>query len=123
MLSSGVSSSKLKVCCLPVTWSGSSLFLALLAALPCKVTVRNFGWLSTPDSLVILSASLPVDRLFQVRLCTLKVFSESFQLPDMQLAILSHSSLIDGQFQVRFCSSNTPLEASLQKPTEWSNWQ
>ena len=35
-----------------------------------KVAVRNFGRLSTPDSLVILSASLPVDRLFQVRLCT-----------------------------------------------------
>ena len=34
-----------------------------------KVTVRNSGRLTTPDSLVILSASLPVDRQFHVRLC------------------------------------------------------
>ena len=35
-----------------------------------KVTVRNSGRLTTPDSLFILSAALPVDRQFQVRLCT-----------------------------------------------------
>ena len=37
---------------------------------PSKVTVRNSGRLTTPDSLVTLSAALPVDRQFQVRLCT-----------------------------------------------------
>ena len=37
---------------------------------PSKVTVRNSGRLTTPESLVILSAALPVDRQFQVRLCT-----------------------------------------------------
>ena len=35
-----------------------------------KVTVRIFGRFPTPNSLVILSASLPVNRHFQVRLCT-----------------------------------------------------